>query len=63
MAMDHPLPSIQLQFFLDWIPTSFEQSLMEFYIILLEEHHVSLEVLEVGICFSLWPKKLIRVAQ
>jgi hypothetical protein len=37
-------------------------SLMEFYTILLQEHlQVASEMLEVGICFSLWPPKLTRV--
>jgi hypothetical protein len=34
----------------EWTCTSFEQSLLEFYTILLEEHlQVALEMLEVGI--------------
>jgi hypothetical protein len=38
----------------DGLGTSSEQSLVEFYIILLEGHlQVSLEILEVEICFSL----------
>jgi hypothetical protein len=48
------LPPIQLQSYLEWIRTSIEESLAEFYTILLEERlHVSLEILEVGICSSL----------
>jgi hypothetical protein len=36
---------------LEWTCTSFEQSLGDFYAILLEEHlQVALEMLEVGIC-------------
>jgi hypothetical protein len=51
MVLDHLLPSIQPQSFLEWIHTSFEQSLAEIYTILLEEHvQVALEMLEVGIC-------------
>jgi hypothetical protein len=51
---DHLLPSIQPQSFLELTHTSSEQSLMEFYTILLEEHlQVALETLEVGICSSL----------
>jgi hypothetical protein len=38
MVVDHLLPSIQQQSFLEWIRTSFEQSLAEFFTILLEEH-------------------------
>jgi hypothetical protein len=38
MVMDHRLPSVRPQSFLEWILTSFEQSLTEFYTILLEEH-------------------------
>jgi hypothetical protein len=54
MVMGHVLPSIQLQSFLEWTRTSFEQSIAEFYTILLEEHlQVALEMLEVGICSSL----------
>jgi hypothetical protein len=37
MVLDHFLPVIQLQSFVEWIHTSFEQSLAEFYSILLEE--------------------------
>jgi hypothetical protein len=33
------LPSVEQQFFLEWNRTSYEQSLTEFYTILLEEHH------------------------
>jgi hypothetical protein len=43
---------------LEWTHTSFEQSLAEFYTILLEEHlQVTLELLEVGICSSLLVSK------
>jgi hypothetical protein len=46
--MDHVLVSIQLKSFLEWSFTSFEQSLFEFYTIVLEEHlQVALEMLEV----------------
>jgi hypothetical protein len=52
MVLDLLLPSIELQSFLEWTRTSFEQSLAEFYTIHLEEHlQVALEMLEVGICF------------
>jgi hypothetical protein len=48
------LPSVQPQYFFEWIRTSFEQSLEEFYTILLEKHlQVALDMLEVGICSSL----------
>jgi hypothetical protein len=54
MVLDHFLPSVQQQSFLEWTRTSFEQSVVEFYTILLEEHlKVALEMLEVGICSSL----------
>jgi hypothetical protein len=46
------LPPIQPQS-LEWARTSFEVSLGEFYTILLEELQVALEMLEVGVCFSL----------
>jgi hypothetical protein len=47
------LPSVQLQSFLEWTHTSFEQSLEEFYTIHLVEHlQVALEMLDVGICSS-----------
>jgi hypothetical protein len=49
MVLDQHLPSIQLQSFLNWTRTSFEHSLAEFYISLLEEHlQVALEVLGVS---------------
>jgi hypothetical protein len=54
MVLDKLLPSVQPQSFLEWIHTSFEQSLAKFYIILLAEPlQVALEMLEVGICSSL----------
>jgi hypothetical protein len=54
MVLDHLLASVQPQSFSEWTCTSLEQSLEEFYTILLEEHlQVALEMLEVGICFSL----------
>jgi hypothetical protein len=54
MVLDHFLPSVQPQSFLEWTRTSFEQSVVEFYTILLEKHlQVTLEMLEVGICSSL----------
>jgi hypothetical protein len=43
---------------------SFEQSVAEFYKILLEEQlQVTLQMLEVGICFSLLSPKLTGVVQ
>jgi hypothetical protein len=54
MVLDHLLPSVPLQSFMKWACTSFEQSLAEFYTILLEEHlNVALQMLVVGICCSL----------
>jgi hypothetical protein len=54
MMLDHLLPSIQLQTFLKWTRTSFEQYLAEIYTVLLEEHlQVALEMLEAGIRTSL----------
>jgi hypothetical protein len=51
MELDHLLPSIQPQSFLEWTHTSLEQSLAEFYTIILEEHfHVALEMMVVQIC-------------
>jgi hypothetical protein len=59
MMMDHLLPFIQPQS-LDWTYTNFEQSLAEFYIILLEEHlQVAVETLDAVICSSLWSQKLM----
>jgi hypothetical protein len=53
LVLHHPLASVQLQSFLEWTH-NFEQSLREFYTILLEEHvQVALEMMEVGICSSL----------
>jgi hypothetical protein len=49
MVFYHLLPSIQLQSFLEWTQTSFEQSVVEFYIIILEGHlKIAVEMLEVG---------------
>jgi hypothetical protein len=54
MVLDDLLPSIKQQSFLELTYTSFEESLVEMYTILLEEHlQVALEVLEVGICTSI----------
>jgi hypothetical protein len=54
MVLDHLLPSIETHAFMEWTHTSFEQSLPEFCNILLEEHvQVALEMMELGICFSL----------
>jgi hypothetical protein len=47
--LDHILPSVQPQSSLEWTYTSFEQSLAEFYTILLEHLHVVLDMLEVEI--------------
>jgi hypothetical protein len=50
MVLDHLVPSVQPQTFLEWTHTSFEKSLEEFYTILLEEHlQVALGMLDVGI--------------
>jgi hypothetical protein len=47
MMLDHLLPSVQQHSFMEWIYTSFEQSVVEFYTILLEEHlQVTLEMLK-----------------
>jgi hypothetical protein len=54
MVLDHRLPSIQPHSFLECTPTSYEQSLVEFYTILLEEHfQIALQMLKVGISSSL----------
>jgi hypothetical protein len=64
MVLDHLLASIQPQSLLEWTRTSFENSSGIFYTILLEEHvQVALEMLEVGICFSLQSPKVIKVVQ
>jgi hypothetical protein len=64
MVFDHILPSIQPQSFLEWIRTSFEQSLAEFYTIPFEEQlQDALEMLEVGICSSLYFPKLTEMVQ
>jgi hypothetical protein len=53
MALDHLLPSLQLQS-LEWTRTSFEQSLVKFYTIILEEHlQVVLRDVGGGMCSSL----------
>jgi hypothetical protein len=47
MTLDRLLPSIQPQSFLEWTCTSSEQSLVEFYTILLDEHlQVALQMLK-----------------
>jgi hypothetical protein len=62
MVLDHLLPSVEQQSFLEWTHTSFKQSLAEFCTILHEEHfQVALKMLEVGICSSLSSPKLTRV--
>jgi hypothetical protein len=62
MVLNHILPSIQPQSFLEWTRTSFEQSVKEFYIILLEEHlQVALEMLEVSVKTS--PRQRIHGQQ
>jgi hypothetical protein len=49
---------------LEWTRTSFEQYLAVFYTTVLEEHlQVALEMLEVGISFSLYSRKLTVVVQ
>jgi hypothetical protein len=53
MAVDHLLPLVQPSF-VEWTHTSFEQSLVEFYSILLEEHlQGAFEMLDVGIFSSM----------
>jgi hypothetical protein len=50
MVLDHLLPSLQPESFLEWTLSSVEESLTEFYTILLEEHlEVAIEMLEVAI--------------
>jgi hypothetical protein len=50
MVLDHTLPSVQAQS-LEWTHASFEQSVVEVYTVLLEEHvQVAVEMLGVGIC-------------
>jgi hypothetical protein len=63
MVFDHLLPPMQMQSFLEWTRTSFEQSLVEFYAILLEENQVTLEMLDVEICSPLKSPKLTTVVQ
>jgi hypothetical protein len=54
MVVDHLLPSIQPTYFLEWTPSSFEESVAEFCTIRLEEHRkVALEMLEVGVFSSI----------
>jgi hypothetical protein len=53
MGLDKLLRQIEPQSFLEWAHTSVEQSLVEFYIILLDEPlQVAVDMLEVGICSS-----------
>jgi hypothetical protein len=51
MVLGHLLTSVQLHSFLEGPRSRFEQSVVRFYPILLEEHlQVALKVLEIGIC-------------
>jgi hypothetical protein len=64
MVLDLFLSSVEPQHFLEWTRTSSEQSLVEFYTVLFEEHlQVALEMLAVGICSSMQYLKLIRVVK
>jgi hypothetical protein len=64
MVVDQLLPTIQPQYFMKWAHKSSEQSLVEFYTILLEERLVvALEILKAGICSSLKSPNLTRVVQ
>jgi hypothetical protein len=49
MVLDHLLPSVELNSFFEWT-VQVLSSLVAFYNILLEEHQVAFEMLEVGIC-------------
>jgi hypothetical protein len=51
MVLDRLLPSVHLQSFFEWTHTSFEQSVAEFYTILLEHLQVALEMLRDGNLF------------
>jgi hypothetical protein len=54
MVLEHILPSKQTHSFLEWTPTSFEQSVAESYTTLLENPlQIALEMLEAGIYSSL----------
>jgi hypothetical protein len=54
MVLDHLLLQQSCRISWNGLVQVFEQSLMEFYIILIEEHlEVASEMLEVGICSSL----------
>jgi hypothetical protein len=56
MVLDHLFLSVQPQY-LESTPISFEQSLAEFYTILLEEYlQTALEILEVGMFLTLVSK-------
>jgi hypothetical protein len=63
-VLGHLLLSINQQSFLEWTHSSLEQSLEEFYTILLVEHlQVVVEMLNMGISSSLPSPKLTRVVQ
>jgi hypothetical protein len=53
MVLNRLVLSVQLQSFLEWTRTNYEQSLAEFYTILLEHIQVAIEMLAVGIISSL----------
>jgi hypothetical protein len=64
MAVGYLLLSVQLHSLLEWTRTSFEHSLPEFYIIILEDYlQVALQMLEVGMSSSLYSPKLTTVVQ
>jgi hypothetical protein len=64
MVPDLLLSSILPQFFLELTRTSFEQSLAEFYTILLTEYlQVALDMMEVEIRLFLQSPKLTRAVQ
>jgi hypothetical protein len=58
------LPPTRPQSFFDWTRISFEQSLAEFYTILLEKHlQVALEMFDMKISSSFLSPKLTRMVQ
>jgi hypothetical protein len=59
--LNHFLPSILPQSFLEWSRTSFKQSVAEFYTILEEHLQVASDMMEMGISSSLYSPNLTRV--
>jgi hypothetical protein len=64
MVLDQLFPSLEPQEFLQWTLSSFQKSVAELYTIFPQKHlEADVEMLEVGICFTMCSPKLPRVVQ